>query len=175
MQDGGAIDSDLKFCGGEWSIQTLRTWMVLNRRKVKGRMEGGSFVAIPHVCLNHENFRSLSPYAVKLFIDLFVQYNGRNNGDFCATWSYMKKRGWRSQATLQKTKKELLDRGWIIVSRQGGRHKCSLYAVTFQPIDECKGKLDVASTRTAPGNWKGLKIKIPATARVLNYYASCIN
>jgi len=86
-----------------------------------------------------------------------MQYNGFNNGDFCCTWSIMKKRRWRSQATLNKAKKELIYYGWIICSRHGGKNRCSLYAVTFKAIDECKGKLEIPETVTAPGTWKNHK------------------
>lgn len=112
---------------------------------------------IPHACLNHKNYLALSSFAVKLLIDLYANYNGHNNGDFCCTWSMMKKRGWKSEATLNKARKELLYYGWIICSRHGGRNRASLYAVTFQSIDDCKGKLDIKETVTAPGNWKELK------------------
>ena len=66
----------------------------------------------------------------------------------------MQERGWNSSDQLQKAKNELIEKDVIIVARQGGLNKAGLYAVTFFPIDECKGKLDVASTRTAPVNWK---------------------
>jgi hypothetical protein len=58
----------------------------------------------------------------------------------------MKKRGWNSSDQLFKAKDELTDRGLIMVSRQGSRNQCNLYAVTWQLMDECKGKLDIAPT-----------------------------
>ena len=109
---------------------------------------------LPHRVLNHENFPSLSPRATKLAIDLVAQYKGHNNGDLCAPFSQMKKRGWRSSDQLNKAKKELIARGIIKVSRQGGLNKASLYGATGFPIDECGGKLDIAATRIAPGDWK---------------------
>jgi len=126
----------------------------MNKSRRKSRIGGGSFVALPHVCLMHENFTALSAHAVKLLIDLYASYRGINNGDLCCTWSLMKKRGWRSESTLNNARKELLYYGWIICSRQGGRNMPSLYAVTFQSIDECEGKLDVRETAAAPRNWK---------------------
>ena len=120
----------------------------------KGRRSSDSFIRIPHHVVNHENFRTLSPRATKLLIDLLAQFRGYNNGDLAATLKMMQERGWNSSDQLNKAKNELVDRDIIWVTRQGGRNKCNLYAVTFFPIDECKGKLDVASTRTAPVNWK---------------------
>ena len=124
------------------------------RLRIKGRQTIPSFVMLPKALMLHKNFKTLSPRATKLVVDLVSQYNGFNNGDLCAPLSLMKKRGWKSSDQLFKAKKELVDRGMILVSRQGGLNKANLYALTWFPIDDCKGKLDIASTITAPGNWK---------------------
>ena len=124
------------------------------RERFKGRRESGSFLALPHDCLNHENFINLSPHSVKLLVDLSSQYKGSNNGDLCLTWSMMEKRGWRSQSTLDKCRRELLHFGWIELTRQGGRNQASLYAITWRSVDECKGKLDLKETKVASGKWK---------------------
>ena len=123
-------------------------------RRNKGRMMTDSFVRIPHHVVNHENFRTLSCRATKLLIDLLAQYRGYNNGDLCAPLSLMRERGWNSSDQLHKAKNELIEKDVIIVTRQGGLNKCSLYAVTWFLIDECNGKLDVASTAIVPVNWK---------------------
>jgi len=124
------------------------------RLRGKGRSTTGSFLSLPHSLLNHACFATLSPRATKLLIDLSAQYNGKNNGDLSAPLSMMKKRGWNSSDQLSKAKKELIERGLILVSRQGGLNKCNLYAITWKPIDECKGKLDIASTQAARQEWK---------------------
>ncbi len=124
------------------------------RINAKGRRESGSFVAVPHAVLEHENYARLKPRAVKLLLDLYGQYRGNNNGDFSMAWSMMEKRGWTSRDQLNKARKQLLETGWIVLTRQGGKHLPSLYAVTFLAIDECKGKLDMRSTKTALGYWK---------------------
>ncbi len=127
--------------------------LTLSRVKVKGRRENNSFIALPHNIIEHENWANLSPRAVKLLIDLYGQYRGANNGDLCMVWSLMWKRGWTSRDQLSKARKELLDKGWIVLTRQGGKNRPSLYAVTFKPIDECKGKLDRPSSNTALRWW----------------------
>jgi len=73
----------------------------------------------------------------------------------------MQKRGWHSKGTLDRALKELKAKGWIIVSRMGGRNMCSLYALTFQAIDECKGKLDIYPSNVASGDWKKLDLVPP--------------
>ena len=124
------------------------------RRLVKGRQSTGSFLRLPHHVLQHETFKTLSTRATKLLIDIAVQYRGNNNGDLSATLSLMRDRGWNSSDQLDKAKKELVGNDVIRVARQGGLNKCNLYALTWFPIDECKGKLDIASTITAPVDWK---------------------
>jgi hypothetical protein len=67
----------------------------------------------------------------------------------------MQGRGWKSSDQLAKAKKELLEKDVIRIARQGGfPKKASLYALTWIPIDDCKGKLDVEATPTSPVNWK---------------------
>ena len=124
------------------------------RRRIKGRQTTYSFLGLPHHVLDHDNFRTLSPRATKLVIDIAAQYRGNNNGDLSAPLSLMKKRGWNSSDQLHKAKKELVENDVIRVARQGGLNRCNLYALTWLPIDECNGKLDIASTTTAPVNWR---------------------
>ena len=126
-----------------------------NRRlRVKGRASRGSFVSLPHSLLQHPAVATLSKRATKLLIDLAAQYRGKNNGDLSATLTTLKKRGWKSSDQLFKARDELIERGLIIVTRQGGRNLCNLYAITWQPIDDCKGKLDICSTTVPSNRWK---------------------
>jgi len=87
-------------------------------------------------------------------MDLCANFNGRNNGDFSAAWTLMTKRGWRSRDQLFKAQTELIESGFIVKTRQGGRNLCNLFAITFWAIDECMGKLDVPATAAPPGDWK---------------------
>lgn len=116
--------------------------------KHKGRRHTPSFVSLPHYVLNHPRFTELDGWTMKLLIDLCAQYKGSTNGDMSMAWSIMEKRGWRSRDTLRRARQELLSRGWIIQTRQGGRNKPSLYAVTLWAIDECGGKLDAGINPT---------------------------
>ena len=124
------------------------------RRRVKGRQTTKSFVMFPHDVMDHEKFRTLSPRASKLLLDIASQFRGNNNGDLCAPFKQMKKRGWRSSDQLNKAKKELVEKGFLLVSRQGGLNKPTLYAITWFAIHECSGKLDIKPTTTASRNWR---------------------
>jgi hypothetical protein len=127
------------------------------RNRTTGRSESGSFLGLPHAVLESPNFTLLSAHAVKLLVDLGAAYRGNNNGDLCCTWKLMQRRGWKSRDTLDRARRELLHFGLIELTRQGGMHCPSLYALTWKPIDECKGKLDVAPTRVASGLWREAK------------------
>ncbi len=118
------------------------------------KKQGYTFLALPHFVLNHPDFISLSPRAIKLLLDLATQYNGSNNGDLCATFSMMKKRGWSSNDQRIKALEELIEKNFIKLTRQGGRHQPNLHAITWQSIDECGGKLDIESTKIAPRSFR---------------------
>lgn len=128
-------------------------------RKAKNRRESGTFVAIPHAVLDHSNYTKLSAYGVKLLFDLCSQIRFKksaetNNGDLCAAWSMMEKRGWKSRDTLAKSKRELLHFGFIEITQAGGRKFPTLYAVTWWAIGHLPGKDHIQATRIPSGKWK---------------------
>lgn len=131
----------------------------MTKRKRPGRGRAPPFLRLEKRILDSKQWSALSPKAVKMFIDIASQYNGSNNGDLSAPWSRMRAKGWRSKGTLHSALSELEKAGWIRKTRQGGKHRCNLYAVTINPIDECKGKHDARPTPTAPHDWK--KIELP--------------
>lgn len=121
----------------------------------KAKVRGGSqFLALPHSILNHDNFIALSKRGRTMLIDVAVQYNGSNNGDLDMTAKRLRKRGWTSNDQIEKAKCELLEKGWMVLTRQGGRNMPSLFAITWWSIDACGGKLDVQPTRTPHHYWK---------------------
>ena len=130
--------------------------MATKRAKVTGRGGSRSFAGIPKECMRHDNYIRLSPNAKVLLVEFCYLYNGGNNGDLSATFSTLQKRGWRSKGTLSRAIKELRNIGWIILARQGGKNQCSLYAITFKAIDDCKGKHDLQPTNVSSGDWKKL-------------------
>ena len=120
----------------------------------KDKRERGSFLAIPTAVLDSKNYASLSYSSVKLLLDVSRQYRGHNTGDLCAAWKVMKPKGWRSEATLNKAKKELLDKGFLFETRKGRRpNLCGLYAVTWLALDP-SSKYDIAPKGYTYGAWK---------------------
>jgi hypothetical protein len=121
----------------------------------KQKQEGGAFIKLPKSVLTSRAYLDASPYARMLLIDLFIQYRGDNNGDLCAAWKFMRPRGWRSEATLMKAKRELLELELIVETRMGARpNKATLYAVTWCSLDFCGGKLEMSPKGFPRGAYK---------------------
>lgn len=123
----------------------------------------GRYAGIPLAVLKTRKYASLSGWAVKLLVDLAAQYNGpgTNNGDLSAPFDkVMKHCGWRSKGTLHKAIRDLEAVGFIVKTRQGGRNACSLYALSWQPIDECldritkRSKHELKPTKVPSGTWQ---------------------
>lgn len=105
-------------------------------KEAKEKRDGGGFVAFPNVVLDSAAFIGLSAHARMLLFDIASQYSGANNGDLCAAWALMKPRGWKSEDTLAKAKRELLESGLLVETRKGARpNKASLYALTWFALD----------------------------------------
>jgi hypothetical protein len=131
-------------------------------RAKKGNKE--RFLGIPLNVLESEAYRSLRASSVKMLVDLAKQYNGYNNGDFTAAYSVLRRHGWNSKGTIQSALKELMDKGFIVRTRdarfQNPNATCALYGVTWRAIDECKDKLDIKPTKTPSNDFRNF-IKNP--------------
>jgi len=132
--------------------------------KSKSRGSGSAgFAGIPREVMKHPDYIALKPSARSLLQELAFQYKGKNNGDLTLAMNVLKQRGFNSPSTVHKAKKELLAAGMIVVTRQGQFINpggvCALYALTWQPIDECQGKLDRKSTSKPTRSFKHDKNK----------------
>jgi hypothetical protein len=124
--------------------------------RAKGRAGNHSFIQFPHRLICSARFNALSGRAVKVLMFLAAQYRGHNNGDLCAARKVAAAAGIKGSGNLQLGIEELIEAGIVILSRQGGRNRCSLYALAWFPIDECDGKLDIPFTRVAPIDYREL-------------------
>lgn len=122
-----------------------------NKKSKNNNITYKGFFHLHNSLLACDDFISLKGNSIKLLIDLGRQYNGHNNGDLCASMSLMRKYGWNSNQQLTKALKELISKNLIIQTRQGGLNMGpNLYALTWQRIHNCNGKLDIAETISAP-------------------------
>lgn len=127
------------------------------RWRQTGRRTGASFVQIPHFVLESQQWGQMDAFALKLLMELARQYKGNNNGDLSATAEMLKDRSatWSSKDTLPKKLRYLEEQGWIVKTRQGGRHiGCNLYAITWWAIDPCSGKHQHPTGLKASNLWK---------------------
>jgi len=124
------------------------------RARHKGRMESGSFLSLPHAVMDSSAWQQCNGTAIKLLLDIARQFNGRNNGDLCAAASVLPG---LAPETRTRALKELRHYGLLLLTRQGGLHGPSLYALTWKPINDCGPKLEVGPTGKPPGDWKGGK------------------
>jgi hypothetical protein len=119
------------------------------------KRDGGGHIAIPVSVLNGAAYLGLNAHARMLLIDLAAQYRGNNNGDLSLAFKLMKPRGWKSEPTLNKAKRALLEAGLIVEARKGARpNKCALIALTWYALDDCDGKLDISSQSFPRGAYK---------------------
>lgn len=126
-----------------------------SRTRSKGRRETATFVRMYSHLLNDVGFQALSGAAAKTLLYLASQYSGFNNGDLDITATNVGRRGFSlSPAMLLRGAKELESAGFIVKSRQGGKHRASLYALSWFAIDECGGKLDIPATPVPPNYWR---------------------
>jgi hypothetical protein len=114
-----------------------------NRKKAPITVRGPWF-AMPLAFLRSRACASLSPQASKMLLDLCSQLgpNARGNGDLAAAPALLRPRGWSGKGTHAAVLQELLDARLIVTTRQGGRNRCSLFAITLWPMDCDFSKLD---------------------------------
>lgn len=136
-----------------------------------------NFTMIPIDCLTHAPLL-LSPHALRVFMILVSKLRGKktkkngathintNNGDLSITHKELTESYSIniSTKTLTASIKELIDKGFIIKTRQGGKNLCSLYAVTFQVIGDIREngsttrKIEDAPTLYPSNKWRQIAI-----------------
>lgn len=131
---------------------TIGNWWRSMARPVgkSGNGKTPPFIMIPNSLFDMPEYMALGFPAKALLSEFIRQYDGKNNGNLCnAFYGYLQKRGWKAEETVRKATTELIEAGLIIKSRQGGKNKCNLYALTWKKVDDCKGKqLDIKPTST---------------------------
>ncbi len=123
-----------------------------------------SFVAMPHVLLRDERVLNLTPNAHKTLNYLASQYKGNNNGDLDICEKNARRRGMKmSAASLRRGANELEEAGVIQKTRQGGKNRNNLYALTWRDINYDARKHDYISSVGASMGWLPQKSSSPVT------------
>lgn len=105
------------------------------RPRIKGRSIA-TFLQLHHYVINSSQWAALKGNELKMLIEIAAQYNGSNNGDLSYPRSKYALRGWSGSDVAHRALTALKEKGWLLVTRPGGRTGCTLYAVTFFPMDE---------------------------------------
>ncbi len=92
---------------------------------------------------------------MRVLVAIAAQYRGNNNGDLAMTWAMGEEYGITSKKQLVASLADLLARGLIAKTRQGGKRPLgpSLYALTWQPINDLRGKIQSGATTIATNTW----------------------
>ena len=134
--------------------------MARTRSGMKGRRDSGRHYQVPHSVADTAAYRSLSPNAFKLWHDLLLEYNGKNNGQIAAIFRQLADRGWKKRnGTFYRALDELQEKGFIVKTRQGGigalKKICTYYRFTHLPTSTDK---EIGLTESPPSNdykdWK---------------------
>ena len=128
-----------------------------DRGKAKGRRGTSTFAALPHSIFRAQGqtpppAAALSKTARCFLADVAQQINGKNNGNLSAAPKIMELYGWTSRGTLDAALVESVALGFLEQTRQGGRNRCSLYAMTWLGIDE--GPHDAMPNPVPSNLWK---------------------
>jgi hypothetical protein len=133
-------------------------------------MMGKHFAMIPVEVLTSEAYRTLPNWAVPVLVAFAAQYRGNNNGDLALSWSMARLFGIDSKWQLTASIAMLLERGLIQKTRQGGKKPLGpcLYALTWQPINDLKGKIESGETFLATNAWAKWTSKSQSPASAIN-------
>lgn len=124
------------------------------RQRQHGRRTEHTFLRLPHYVIKSAQWDALSGNAVKFLLALASSYDGSNNGDLSFTRNQAKKRGWKSGGTRDRAAEEAVEAGFAVVTRHGGRHRCNLYAVTWEAIDDVGKDIMYAPEHKASRLWE---------------------
>lgn len=128
---------------------------VKSAERAAERRDGSTFIALPHVVIDSPGYRRASHGARSLLIEIAARLRrkghegGLPNGGLMLDREFMATRGWRSSSTLDRARMDLIECGLIAVTRQGGKHRPTLYAVTWASLDvsERSYQLDIDPTK----------------------------
>jgi hypothetical protein len=123
----------------------------------------GSYSALSHAVLDCPAYTGASIAAKALLNELIRQHNGANNGRLHLVNSWLAGRGWPSKSTVDKARAELIERGLIVQTRQGGLViGPTWFALSWIAITNFIG-LDVTPQSYPQGAWQ--LCQLPPTSR----------
>jgi hypothetical protein len=89
-----------------------------------------------------------------MLIDVADRFNGNNNGTISWTFDIAQERGWRNKKAFVTALAELQHYGFLIMTRQGGRNRCSYFSLSWMNIQP--GPHDEKPTTLPPNTHRQL-------------------
>jgi hypothetical protein len=128
---------------------------VSSRKHHKRRAASEHYAMLPDEMLTSDACLTLPNSTFRIMVAFAAQYRGNNGGDLAMTAAIGKRYGINSKRQLIDGLAILQERGLIQKTRQGGKRPLGpcLYALTWQRIDACNGKLDIGPTAAASNAW----------------------
>lgn len=112
---------------------------------------------IPNKVIDSPAYADLQHSSTRLLQIIARQFNGRNNGQLQAAFSYCKPRGFGSQNTLAAAIYDLISHGFIIRTRNRGtamgKNIWALYALTWHKPNQSAGTYFDGFVMNAWANW----------------------
>jgi len=110
-------------------------------RLIKRKKQTEPFVMLSLEIINTSAFVDLSFSSRAMLIELVSHYNGFNNGSIWISPNVLRIRGF-SKNTATKAFRELITHGFIYMTKRGGNQRggCSLFAITWAPINKANGQ-----------------------------------
>jgi len=107
----------------------------------KRQKEEGQYVNLPYFQLRSDAWRSLSGAAVKVWLELYTRYNGKNGRLFMSLNEAAESLG-MGKATVQRAYVELEAKGFIVKTRVGNwyQRQAHEWRLTTKPTQKGKGK-----------------------------------
>ncbi len=136
---------------GKGVLEPLRAavWHLMPKRhNQKGRSTTERFVSLPHYMLGSQAWRSLSPVARSVFIELAAIYNGSNNGRLALSVRDAAEWVCCSKTTAGRAFAELTDKGFIDLCSRGHFDRKTPHAAEYRlTMHPCDRSSDRASKR----------------------------
>ncbi len=118
------------------------------RHNLKGRSTTDRFVSLPHWMLQSPAWRSLSPVARSIFIELAAIYNGSNNGRIALSVRDAAERVRCSKNTAARALAELTQKGFVDLCSRGHFDRKTPHAAEYRlTLHRCDRTGERASKR----------------------------
>ncbi|WP_160195381.1 helix-turn-helix domain-containing protein [Microvirga sp. BSC39] len=141
------------------------------RHNHKGRSTTERFVSLPRHMLRSAAWRSLSPVARCIFLELAAIYNGGNNGFIALSTRDAARHVCCSKDTAARALTELMDKGFIVCCSRGHFDRksphASEYRLTLHSCNRTSEKAPKAFMRWQPGEAKSVAGPMAGTAGLI--------